>query len=87
MLRVTSKRTGRLKLPGQVNLAPETVDAIHERAERSRRPIGSEIEHLLMVGLCADPEATVYDHLRLFAPVMAPPRKVPQLCARKENIA
>lgn len=87
MLSFNGKRLGRIRLPRQLNMDPELIELIARRAERHLRPIGMEIIHLLMTGLCADPEEDVTEHFRIHALMSAPPRTVPHTQSRKEKIA
>jgi hypothetical protein len=81
MLIFTGKRLARLR----INVDPELIGIITERAERHKRPVSMEVDHLLEVGLCNDPEEDVHSQFRLYAAMMAPPR--PVKATRKERIA
>lgn len=80
------KRTQRERIPSQVNVDSELSEAIRIRAIRSRRTVGSEIVHLLTVGVVNDPEETVYEHFRSNAHVMAPPRTVTHISPQAVNV-
>lgn len=79
----TGKRTERMRIPVQVNVDPEMSQEIKLRAVRKMRPIGSEIVRLIAIGLSHDPEQTVYEHFRIFAPMMAPDRTVTHIGPQK----
>ena len=50
------KRTDRMRFPTQVSQDPEMGSEIRARASRRRRSVGSQIVHLLTIGLLHDPE-------------------------------
>lgn len=87
MISLNGKRLGRIRLPRQLNMDPELIDVIASRAERHLRPVGMEIIHLLMTGLCADAEEDVHEQFRIHALMTAQPRTVPHTHARKDKIA
>src|SRR5258708_29286829 len=56
------KRTDRMRIPTQASQDPDMSREIKTRAGRQMRPIGSEIIHLLRVGLSNDPEQIFYEY-------------------------
>ena len=56
------KRIARMRIPTQVNQDPEMSREIKDRAARQMRPVGSEIIHLLKIGLYNDPEQIVFEY-------------------------
>ena len=56
------KRAARIRIPNQVNQDPDMSTEIMARAERQMRTIGSEIVHLLSVGISNDPEQPIFEY-------------------------
>lgn len=50
------KRPARERLPRQFGTDPENARIVRRRAEVMKRPIEAELDHLLTVGIKADPE-------------------------------
>ena len=81
----SGKRTARERIPSQVNLDPDLVSIIAERAARNRRTKGAEIVHLLTFAILNDPECNIHEHFRMFAPEPAQPRKVTHIDAQRRS--
>lgn len=79
------KRSARERIPSQVNLDPDLVAIIADRAARNRRTKGAEIVHLLTFAILNDPEAGIHEHFRMNAPQYAHPRTVTHIDAQRRS--
>lgn len=71
----SGKRSARERIPSQVNLDPDLVSIISDRAARNLRTKGAEIVHLLTFAILNDPEANIHEHFRIHASNGAHPLK------------
>ena len=81
----SGKRSARERIPSQVNLDPDLVSIISERAARNRRTKGAEIVHLLTFAILNDPECNIHEHFRMNANRHAHSSKVTHIDAQRRS--